>query len=66
MFFARRGEMASNRREDHEASMLALHLIRGCKPKPPKIPFGRATRPQGFCQVSIHTFGVGCSPRLLI
>jgi len=27
VFFARRGEMASNRREDHEISMLALHLI---------------------------------------
>ena len=25
-FFARRGEMVSNRREDHEISMLALHL----------------------------------------
>ncbi len=25
--FARRGEMFSNRREDHETSMLALHLI---------------------------------------
>lgn len=30
MFFARRGEMASNRREDHEVSMLALHLIQNC------------------------------------
>ncbi len=28
--FARRGEMASNRREDHEVSMLALHLIQNC------------------------------------
>lgn len=27
VFFARRGEMASNRRENHEISMLALHLI---------------------------------------
>jgi TnpA family transposase len=27
VFFARRGEMANNRREDHEISMLALHLI---------------------------------------
>ena len=27
VFFARRGEMASNRHEDHEISMLALHLI---------------------------------------
>jgi hypothetical protein len=27
VFFARRGEMASNRREDHEISMLALHLM---------------------------------------
>ena len=26
IFFARRGDMASNRREDHEISMLALHL----------------------------------------
>ena len=30
VFFARRGEMASNRREDHEASVLALHLIQNC------------------------------------
>jgi TnpA family transposase len=30
VFFARRGEMASNRREDHEISMLALHLIQNC------------------------------------
>lgn len=27
VFFARRGEMANNRRENHEVSMLALHLI---------------------------------------
>jgi TnpA family transposase len=27
IFFARRGEMVSNRREDHEISMLALHLL---------------------------------------
>jgi TnpA family transposase len=27
VFFARRGELASNRREDHEVSMLALHLL---------------------------------------
>ena len=30
VFFARRGEMVSNRREDHEISMLALHLIQKC------------------------------------
>ena len=30
VFFARRGEMLSNRREDHEISMLALHLIQNC------------------------------------
>ena len=30
VFFARRGELASNRREDHEISMLALHLIQNC------------------------------------
>ena len=30
VFFARRGEMASNRREDHEISMLSLHLIQNC------------------------------------
>jgi TnpA family transposase len=30
VFFARRGEMASNHREDHEISMLALHLIQNC------------------------------------
>jgi hypothetical protein len=29
-FFARRGEMTSNRREDHEISMLALHLLQNC------------------------------------
>ena len=27
VFFARKGELASNRRHDHEASMLALHLL---------------------------------------
>jgi TnpA family transposase len=30
VFFARRGELASNRHEDHEISMLALHLIQNC------------------------------------
>jgi TnpA family transposase len=30
VFFARRGEMTSNCREDHEISMLALHLIHNC------------------------------------
>src|SRR5208282_1910554 len=30
IFFARRGEMVSNRREDHEISMLALHLLQKC------------------------------------
>ena len=30
IFFARRGEMASNRREDHEISMLPLHLLQNC------------------------------------
>jgi TnpA family transposase len=30
VFFARRGEMVSNRREDHEISMLGLHLIQNC------------------------------------
>ena len=30
VFFARRGEMASNRKEDHEISMLSLHLIQNC------------------------------------
>ena len=28
--FARRGELASNRRENHEVSMLALHLLQNC------------------------------------
>jgi TnpA family transposase len=30
VFFARRGELASNQREDHEVSMLALHLLQNC------------------------------------
>ena len=30
VFFARRSEMASNRWEDHEISMLALHRIQNC------------------------------------
>jgi TnpA family transposase len=30
VFFARRGEMVGNRPEDHEISMLALHLIQNC------------------------------------
>jgi TnpA family transposase len=30
VYFARRGEMTSNRREDHEISMLALHLLQNC------------------------------------
>jgi len=30
VFFARRGELASNRREDHELSMLSLHLLQNC------------------------------------
>ena len=30
IFFARRGEMVSNRRDDHEFSMLALHLLQNC------------------------------------
>jgi len=30
VFFARRGEMVSNRHEDHEVSMLALHLLQNC------------------------------------
>ena len=30
VFFARRGEMSSNRREDHEISMLSLHLLQNC------------------------------------
>ena len=30
VFLIRRGEMTSNRREDHEISMLALHPIQNC------------------------------------
>jgi TnpA family transposase len=30
VFFARHGELASNRHEDHEVSMLALHLLQNC------------------------------------
>ena len=30
VFFARRGELSSNRREDHEVSMLSLHLLQNC------------------------------------
>jgi TnpA family transposase len=30
IFFGRRGELVSNRREDHEVSMLALHLLQNC------------------------------------
>ena len=30
VFFARRGELSSSRREDHEASMLSLHLLQNC------------------------------------
>ena len=30
VFFAKRGEFASNRREDHEISMLSLHLLQNC------------------------------------
>jgi TnpA family transposase len=30
VFFARRGELSSNRREDHEISMLSLHLLQNC------------------------------------
>ena len=30
VFFAFRGELASNRREDHEVTMLALHLLQNC------------------------------------
>jgi TnpA family transposase len=30
MFFARRGELASNRHEDQELSMLSLHLLQNC------------------------------------
>jgi hypothetical protein len=30
VFFARRGEFASNRREDHEVGMLSMHLLQNC------------------------------------
>jgi TnpA family transposase len=30
VFFARRGELSSNRSEDHELSMLSLHLLQNC------------------------------------
>ena len=30
IFFAKRSEFASNRREDHELSMLSLHLLQNC------------------------------------
>jgi TnpA family transposase len=30
VFFARWGELVSNRREDHEVSMLSLHLSQNC------------------------------------
>src|SRR5260370_23783821 len=30
VFFAQRGELASNRTEDQELSMLALHLLQNC------------------------------------
>src|SRR5512135_1337238 len=30
VFFARRGELVSNRHEDHEISMLSLHLLQNC------------------------------------
>jgi hypothetical protein len=30
VFFARRGELASNRREVHEVSMLTLHRLQDC------------------------------------
>jgi TnpA family transposase len=30
VYFARRGEMTSNRREDQETSMLSLHLLQNC------------------------------------
>ena len=30
IFYARRGEMVSNRRDDHKISMLALHLLQNC------------------------------------
>ncbi len=30
VFFAKRGELASNRHEDHEITMLSLHLLQNC------------------------------------
>jgi TnpA family transposase len=30
VFFARRGELSSNRHEDHELSLLSLHLLQNC------------------------------------
>jgi TnpA family transposase len=30
VFFARRGKLSSNRRDDHEVSMLSLHLVQNC------------------------------------
>jgi TnpA family transposase len=30
VFFAKRGELASNRHEDHEIAMLSLHLLQNC------------------------------------
>ena len=30
IFFAKRGEFVSNRHDDHEVSMLALHLLQNC------------------------------------
>ena len=30
VFYGRRGEFASNSREDHEVGMLALHLLQNC------------------------------------
>jgi TnpA family transposase len=30
VFFARRGELVSNRRDNHEVAMLALHLLQNC------------------------------------
>ena len=30
VFFARRGELSSNRSEDHELSILSLHLLQNC------------------------------------
>jgi TnpA family transposase len=30
VFFARRGELTSNRHEDHEVRMLGLHLLQNC------------------------------------